>query len=123
MDPVWFFPGPGDLTYGLAIYSGCLSCGNPAGVMLYEIPARSMQHFNAEGAPPWTDYRDSWREVAVPIIGQEQLATALREQTTLNAYQVEEAATCYHGAAFATTEAFFARLADIDKEGQPNGNV
>lgn len=75
MNPTYTFPGPDGLTYAIALYTGCEDCGNPAGVMLYEIASKDLEGEDSNWGPPdwrtpltFVANRYGWREVAIPTL-------------------------------------------------------
>jgi hypothetical protein len=80
-NPLYRFPGPDGVHYGIEIYPSCHYCVTPVGVTIYR--------FDNDGAREWLEYVDEApfmpyaadRPVeailSIPVLGAEELAAAI----------------------------------------------
>lgn len=66
---VWFAGSPG-FHYGLALYGGCMGCGNPAWFTIYRVPDAELSIFvfgdDAPKPVQWVKMH-GWEEFSVPL--------------------------------------------------------
>src|SRR5687767_1648070 len=85
MAPVLRFPGRPGFVYAIGLYPGCIECSNPAGIVVYRIPESA---WNYDTFGPATEESleapfqsvHEWEEFTIPVVGQEGLVAAMREE-------------------------------------------